>query len=393
MTETVLRREYLEKLERYRDRPDIVKVITGMRRSGKSTLLKQYMDVLEKDGVDKSRIIYLNLDSKANVNLHQEDALYDYLISKGQKERVYFLLDEIQNSVGWERVIDSIMIDMDADIYITGSNAYFLSTELSTYLTGRSIPIHVLPLSFKEFMELNDMKDVDKAFDVYLSVGSMPVVRMGMLKDDVFSMVDAIRSDITVKDIAYRKKLTDVSMLERIIDYLFSEIGNPISGNSMSKHLRVDNKTVDGYLQMVRESLMFYQVKRFDLRGNLILTTPSKYYCTDLGMRNAAIGEYSRDVGRSIENLVYLELVRRGYSVHAGKLGNLEVDFVADKGGKREYYQVSMTVLDESTKEREVRPLSELKNGDSKVVLTMDRIGLGKYGDIQFVNILDWLTE
>jgi len=390
---TVLRRDYLDALNRHRNRTDIVKVITGIRRSGKSTLMQQYATMLREDGVKEEQITYLNLDSKTNKGLLDEDALYRFLISKRTEGRSYFLLDEIQNVPGWERAIDSLMIDMDADIYVTGSNAYFLSTELSTYLTGRSISLHMLPLSFKEFMELNELDDSQEAFGLYLSVGSMPIVRKDMSKDDALGIVGAIRSDIMVKDIAFRKRLTDVSMLERMSDYLFSEIGNPISGNSISKQLRIDNKTAESYLQMIRESLMFYQARRYDLRGRVILTTPSKYYCTDLGMRNSAIGEYSRDIGRSIENIVYLELMRRGYSIHVGKLGNLEIDFVADKGGRREYYQVSMTLLDDDTYGREVHPLTNLNEEGRKIVLTMDRIGMGLRDGIEVLNIIDWLLE
>ena len=391
--DTVLRRDYLEKLKRYKDRTDIVKIITGMRRCGKSTLLKQYADLLKEDGVKEDRITYLNLDSKANRDLLDEDSLYDHLMSGASKGRSYLLLDEIQNVPRWEKAVNSLLIDSDADIYITGSNAYLLSTELSTYLTGRSVPINVLPLSFKEFRELNGIEDAEKAFGDYLSAGSIPIIRNDMLKDDIFDLVGAVRSDIMVKDISYRKKLTDVPVLERIADYLFSEIGNPISGNSISKELKIDNKTAESYLHMIRESLMFYQIKRYDLRGKIILTTPSKYYCTDLGMRNAAIGEYTRDLGRSIENIVCLELMRRGYSVHAGRLGDLEVDFVADRGGRREYYQVSMTLLDEDTEKREMRPLLELEDGSKRIILSMDRIGLGTYGGIERVNIIDWLLR
>ncbi|MDR1691182.1 MAG: ATP-binding protein, partial [Candidatus Methanoplasma sp.] len=324
--DTVLRRDYLEKLARYKDRTDLVKVITGMRRCGKSTLLRQYAERLKEDGVKEENIILLNMDSKTNRHLLDENSLYEYLMSRSSKERSYLLLDEIQNVQGWERVIDSMITDSDSDIYLTGSNAYMLSTELSTYLTGRSVPINILPLSFKEFKELNGLTDDESAFRDYLSVGSMPILRKDMPKDDAFEIVGSIRSDIMIKDISFRKKLTDVVILERISEYLFSEIGNPISGNSISKQLRIDNKTADVYLQMISGSLMFYQAKRYDLRGKMILTTPSKYYCTDLGMRNAAIGEYSRDIGRSIENMVYLELLRRGYSVHSGKFGDAEVD-------------------------------------------------------------------
>ena len=391
--DAVLRKDYLEKLTRYKDLTDIVKVITGMRRCGKSTLLRQYEAYLVKSGIDRKNIIYINLDSKKNRSLLEEDKLYDHLISKTSEKRTYFLLDEIQNVTGWERVVDSLLIDTDADIYITGSNAYMLSTELSTYITGRSVPFNMLPLSFREFKDLNQYNDDEEAFNEYISVGSMPVIRKEMSKDDMLEIVGAIRSDIIVKDIARRNKMTDVAMLERIIDYLFSEIGNHISGHSISKELRIDNKTADSYLKMIRESLMFYQVKRYDLEGKMILTTPSKYYCTDLGMRNASIGEYSRNIGRSIENVVFLELLRRGYTVHSGKLNDLEIDFVAKRGGTKEYYQVSMTMLDDDVQKRETRPYKALNDGIKRTVLTMDRVGLGIYDGIERLNVIDWLLK
>ena len=391
--DTVIRRDYLDKLIRYKDRTELIKIITGMRRCGKSTLMHQYMDVLVGEGIETDNIVHLRLDSKTNRSLLDEDKLYDHLISKTSEKRTYFLLDEVQNVTGWERVVDSLMVDADADIYVTGSNAYMLSTELSTFLTGRSISINMLPLSFAEFKELNGYENDEKAFDEYLSTGAMPILRKSMHRDDKFGVVGAIRSDIIVKDISLRNKLTDVAMLERIVDYLFSEIGNQISGNSISKELKIDNKTADNYLRMIRESLMFYRAKRYDLEGKIILTTPSKYYCTDLGMRNASVGEYSRNLGRSIENLVFLELLRRGYSVQTGRLNDMEIDFVADRGGAREYYQVSMTMLDESVQKRETRPFTKIKDGNRRVVLTMDRIGLGTYEGAEFVNIIDWLLK
>ena len=389
----VIRSDYLEKLSRYKDQTDLVKIITGMRRCGKSTLMRQYKDLLVKNGIGKENIHHIDLNSKTNKHLLDADTLYDHLMSKLSAERSYFLLDEIQNVRGWERVIDSLLVDTDADIYLTGSNARLLSTELATYLTGRSVTIDMLPLSFKEFKELNALKDDESAFNDYLSIGSMPIIRKSMSKEDAFDILGAIRSDIMINDISVRKKMTDVSTLRRIIDYVFSEIGNPISGNSISKQLRIDNKTAESYLEAISESLMFYQAKRYDMRGKMILTTPSKYYCTDMGMRNAAIGEYSRDIGRSIENLVFLELLRRGYTVQVGKLGDVEIDFVADKGGQREYYQVSMTVLDENIEKRETKPLAGANDGNAKVILTMDRVGLGTYNGIQRVNIIDWLLS
>ncbi|AIZ57207.1 hypothetical protein Mpt1_c13460 [Candidatus Methanoplasma termitum] len=389
----VIRSDYLEKLSRYKDQVDLVKIITGMRRCGKSTLMRQYRDLLVKNGVSKESIHNIDLNSKTNEHLLDADTLYEHLMSKVSVERSYFLLDEIQNVTGWERVIDSLLVDTDADIYLTGSNARLLSVELATHLTGRSVSINMLPLSFKEFKELNALKDDESAFNDYLSIGSMPIIRKSMSGEDAFDILGAIRSDIMVNDISVRKKMTDVSTLRRVIDYLFSEIGNPISGNSISKQLRIDNKTAESYLEAICEALMFYQAKRYDMRGKMILTTPSKYYCTDMGMRNASIGEYSRDIGRSIENLVFLELLRRGYNVQVGKLGDAEIDFVADKGGQREYYQVSMTVLDENIEKRETRPLAGMNDGNARVILTMDRVGLGTYNGIQRVNIIDWLLS
>jgi predicted AAA+ superfamily ATPase len=390
---TVIREDYLNQLMMFKDMTDIVKIVSGIRRCGKSTLIKQYIDRLIEAGVDKEKIVHIRLDSKRNKHLLDEDAFYDHLISKTSEERTYFLLDEVHNVKGWEKVIESLIIDADADIYVTGSNAYMLSTELSTFITGRSVTINMLPLSFKEFKELNDYKENEKAFNDYLSIGSMPIIRKDMSKGSVFAIVGAIRSDIMVKDILKRKKVADATLLERIADYLFSEIGNPISGSSISKQLKIDNKTADSYLELIRESLMFYQVKRYDLKGKMILTTPSLFYCTDLGMRNASIGEYSRDIGRSIENIVFLELLRRGNNVYTGRLGELEIDFVAKKEGQIEYYQVSMTVLSESTEKREVRPLQEMNDGNRRVILTLDRIGLGTYSGVERVNIIDWLLE
>jgi predicted AAA+ superfamily ATPase len=390
----VLRRGYLEKLSEYRDDTGSAKVITGMRRCGKSTLMEQYISLLTASGVNKKQISYLNMESKANRGLLNEDSLYDHLVAGKSKGRSYIFIDEIQNVPGWERTIASLMIDLDCDIYLTGSNAYFLSTDLSTHMTGRSAPINMLPLSFGEFLELNRYKENEKqsAFADYISRGSMPKIRREMSIDLVFETLDTIRSDIIVKDIQKRKKITDNTILGRIIDYLFSEIGNPISVHSVAKNLGIDDKTVDDYISAVSESLMFYRVKRYDLRGNVILRTPEKFYCTDLGMRNAAIGEYSRDTGRSIENIVFLELLRRGYRVSVGKIGNLEVDFVADKGGNREYFQVAQTVMDGDVLERELKPLEEIRDNLNKTLLTMDVVYQENINGIRHYNIIDWLT-
>jgi predicted AAA+ superfamily ATPase len=387
----VLRREYLDTLLRFRDQPGVVKIITGMRRCGKSTLMRQFISALKDSGVDEDRIIYLDMEDLDNFELRDGLALHKYLRSKKTAKRPYILLDEVQNISMWEEVVASEMVALDADVYLTGSNAYFLSTELSTYLTGRSVSIHMMPLSFKEFMELNGYTDIDAGFDDYLLRGSLPLINDRMNTDDVYSILRSVRSDIVLRDIASRKKLTDIGTLQKIVDYLFSEIGNPISANSIAKSLKMDNKTVDNYLTMIAESLIFYQTKRYDLKGRTILTTSSKYYCTDMGMRNSSIAEYGRDSGRTLENIVFLELLRRGYSVTVGKLGDLEIDFVADKSGNREYFQVALTVSDKNVLERELRPMLDIRDNLEKTLLTADPVLQKNIDGIKHYNVKKWL--
>ncbi|MCL2608224.1 MAG: ATP-binding protein [Methanomassiliicoccaceae archaeon] len=386
----VIRTEYLDRLNRYRNDTGFAKIITGMRRCGKSTLMKQYIFELKSSGVKDEKIIFMNLESLSNKKYLDPDMLYEHLISVMPDDLCYVFLDEIQKVNGWENVISSLMVDRKCDIYLTGSNAYFLSTELSTYMTGRSIRINMFPLSFKEFIGYNSLyADID-SLKRYMSIGSLPLIRNDMDRERIFETLDMVRSDVIVKDIQTRKKMTDNTMLRRTIEYMFSEIGNPVSVHSIATALGIDDKTADGYISAATESLMFYRAKRYDLRGKKILRTNDKIYCTDTGMRNAVIEEDLRDRGRVLENLVYLELMRRGYRVTVGKLGDLEVDFVADRSGKREYFQVAWSVEDDRTLERELRPLESIKDNFKKTLLTADP-GNGNAGGIEIKNVTEWM--
>lgn len=388
----IVRTEYLERLRKYKDDTGFAKIITGMRRCGKSTLMKQYISELRTSGVNDDRIIFLNMESLSNKKYLNPDALYEYLMSAVPGDMCYVFIDEIQKVDGWENVISSLMVDRNCDIYLTGSNAYFLSTELSTLMTGRSVQIDMLPLSFKEFAEYNDLNADMDSFKTYMAVGSMPIIRSDMDHERIFETLDMVRSDIIVKDIQKRKKLTDNTILKRMIEYLFSEIGNPISVHSAAVSLRIDDKTADSYISAVTESLMFHRAKKYDICGKNILKTHDKIYCTDLGMRNAVIEEDLRDRGRALENIVYLELVRRGYRVTVGKLNNLEVDFIAKRGGKAEYFQVAWSVADDTTLDRELRSLKGIDDNLCKTLLTTD-LHDGNADGIEIKNVVNWLMK
>ena len=395
----MIRTEYLEHLKRYRDDTGFVKIITGMRRCGKSTLMKQYISELRSSGVSDDKIMFMNMESLSNKRYLDQNMLYEHLMSAVPEDMCYVLIDEIQKVDGWENVISSLMVDRKCDIYLTGSNAYFLSTELSTLMTGRSIQINMLPLSFKEFVGYNSLNANLDSFKRYMTIGSLPVIHADMDRERIFETLDMVRSDIIVKDIQKRKKMTDNTMLRRTIDYLFSEIGNPMSVHSIASSLGIDDKTADSYFSAVTESLMFYRAKRYDLKGKKILKTNDKIYCTDMGMRNAVIEEDLRDRGRVLENLVFLELMRRGYRLTVGKLGDLEVDFIAYRGGKREYLQVAWSVADDEASDgklrpldRELRPLEGIKDNFKKTLLTTDPVG-GSIGGIEIRNVVDWMME
>ncbi len=394
MAEDVIRRGYLSMLDRFRDQ-DVIKVLVGMRRCGKSTLLTQYMRALEESGVDSSDILYYNMESVRNDRFRDGKVLYDEIMSKQGGSRLYIFLDEVQMIDGWERIVNSLRIDLDCDIYVTGSNAHILSSEISTLLTGRNIEIDVLPLSFMEFSELHSGGKLDRyvLYGSYLHLGGMPFIRPEYPEDVVFQRLDEIKSDIILKDICSRKERIDSVKIRKVVDYMFSEIGNAISAGNIADSLGISPSTASEYLDLIVHSLIFDKVERFDLKGKRILKTEGKYYCTDLGMRNTQPFRADRDTGRILENLVYLELKRRGYRVFVGVIGQLEIDFIAIRGAERNYIQVSETITDKDTRERELRPFRKIQGDGRRLLITADPVTRTEMEEASLVNIIDFLMD
>lgn len=393
MTEDVIRTEYLNELLKFKDQ-DVIKVVTGIRRCGKSTLLRQYMKILEGNGVQDQSILYYNMESVRNDRYRDGMILYGEIVSKRDLGRLYIILDEVQYIEGWERIVNSLRIDIDCDIYVTGSNAYLLSTEISTLLTGRNIEISVLPLSFREFCSMQgDQGDRSELFHRYVHLGGMPFIRPEYDEDAIFQRLDEIKSDIILKDICSRKERIDSVKMRKVIDYMFSEIGNAISAGNMATNLKISPSTSGDYLSLVTDSLLFDRVERYDLKGRTILKTEGKYYCADIGMRNTQPIKADRDSGKILENIVYLELKRRGYRVYVGMIGQLEIDFIALKHGRRDYIQVCQTIADDNTRERELRPFRKVLGEGRRLLVTGDPTPRVETEEAVVVNIMDFLME
>lgn len=393
MTGDVLRTGYLDELLRFKDQ-DVIKVVTGMRRCGKSTLLRQLIELLKKNGTPDSNILYYNMESIRNDRYRDGTTLYNEIVAKQDLGRLYIILDEVQYIEKWERIVNSLRIDIDCDIYITGSNAYLLSTEISTLLTGRNIEIGVLPLSFREFSSIQD--DTDDRYELYLRyvhLGGMPFIRPEYDEDAIFQRLDEIKSDIILKDICSRKERIDSVKVRKVIDHMFSEIGNAISAGNIAENLKISSSTSSDYLSLVTDSLLFDKVERYDLKGRTILKTDGKYYCADIGMRNAQPLKADRDSGKILENIVYLELRRRGYKVYVGAIRQLEIDFIALKHDERSYIQVCQTISDEKTRERELRPFRKLLGDGRRLLVTGDPMSRTETEEAVIMNIIDFLME
>ena len=409
MEKLIDRPSYVEELLHHKD-VDLVKIVTGIRRSGKSSILDLFHQKLLELGVDPDHIIHMNMESLRYNNLKDFREFYQYVAEKiPQQGRTYLIFDELQVVSAWEKAIESFRLDFDVDIYITGSNAYMLSTDFSTYLAGRYIEIKVLPLSFKEFISFNEFPEgtslTDK-FKKYLEIGGMPV-----LKDYSFSQIrtyqalEGIYSTVILKDILQRNSQTDQNLLQKIFLFICSSIGSIASPNSIGgvlsnageiatgKVKATAGKTVERYLDMLVKAFICYPVSRFDVKGKQLLKTLGKYYLVDLGFRHMLLGNRSQDMGHLIENVVFLELLRRHYKVYIGKVDDTEVDFIAEKVNERIYFQVSLSLLDETTYERELRPLRKIKDNYPKMVLTMDPIICVSDQGIEIINLLDWLIE
>ncbi|MBQ8040624.1 MAG: ATP-binding protein [Lachnospiraceae bacterium] len=399
------RKEYLYWLIRQREK-QIIKVVTGVRRCGKSTLFEIYRDYLLENGVEPTQIISLNFEDIEYEDLRDYKRLYEYVKERLVSDKMnYIFFDEIQHVEQYQKTVDSLFLRENCDVYITGSNAYFMSGELATLLTGRYAELAMMPLSFKEFCEgLDEDKkqlSLNEKFQRYITVGSFPyVLKYGYGVQEAKEYMQGIYHTILLNDVVKRLKISDVNMLEDVTRFMLFNIGNRTSpttiANTMtSKQKKIDPKTVDRYIRGLTDSLLFYEARRYNIRGKEFLSTMNKYYAADMGMRNMLVQGSSSDVGHILENLVYLELKRRGFEVYVGQLGtDGEIDFVTMKDGKLAYYQVAASTLDEEVLKRELAPLNNIKYNYPKYLLTLDELFEDiNYDGVQKLNALKWFLE
>lgn len=396
----IQRIDYIEKLKKWKDK-DLIKVVTGIRRCGKSTLFNLYIDYLKESGIKDDQIIHINLED-ADYDFKSYKELYDYVKNKiDSKKQYYIFLDEVQNVPKFEKAVDSLYIKKNVDVYITGSNAYLLSGELATLLSGRYIEIKMLPLSFKEYVTAFSNKDYQTLFLNYMKNGGMPgnISILNTTPNDIDKYLDGIFSTIVYKDIMARNNITDKLLLESIIKFIFDSIGSPISIKRISdtltsKGTKVSNHTVEHYITAFLESFLIYKAERFDVKGKNLLARDYKYYAVDTGLRSYLLGKKAdSDMGHILENIVYLELLRRGYKVYVGKVDDLEVDFVAENREGLKYFQVALTVRDKNVLERELKSLQKTGDHYPKYLLTLDMDLEADYDGITKINIIDWLLK
>lgn len=395
------RPEYMNFLKRYQDH-HLIKVISGVRRCGKSTLFYLYRQYLLNHGVMPEQIITINFEDLAYESLCEYHALYRYIMGRMQADKMnYIFLDEIQHVKNFEKVVDSLFIKDNADVYITGSNAYFMSGDLATLLTGRYVELSMLPLSFREFSQgmTGDMS-LSEQYNAYIRISSFPYALQ--FQDDsqaVEEYLSGIYNTILVKDTLRRMRSSDTMMVESLMKFLAANIGSLISPNKIANSMtsagrKIDNKTVEKYLQGLKDSLLIYQADRFDVRGKQLLKINAKYYLVDPAFRRLLINDTGRDTGHILENIVYLELLRRGDKVYVGQLPRGEIDFVVEKSGTREYYQVAESTLLPEVLERELKPLQSVPDQYPKYLLTLDEIAPeADYDGIKKKNVLRWLLE
>ncbi len=391
------RKEYLEKLKKWKDK-DLIKVITGIRRCGKSTLFDIYIDYLKSIGIEDNHIISVNLENPDNeFDTYKE--LYKYVKEQVKdKKQYYVFLDEVQKVSDFQKAVDGLYIMKNVDVYITGSNAYLLSGELATLLTGRYIEIKMYPLSFKEYLNYYKKDADEKMYLNYINRSSFPYALKLEEESEIDDYLDALYNTIIVKDIGLRKKIADTTMLRTVARFMFNNIGNCLSIKKIADTLTLDGRsisvhTVESYLESLVESYVFNKVSRFDIKGKQYLQSGEKYYATDVTMRYALLGRRNIDVGHILENIVYLELIRRGYKVYIGKAGEKEIDFVAENKEGFTYFQVAYTTREKATLERELTPLQDINDHYPKYILTMDIDPIADYDGIKKVNVLDWLLE
>lgn len=398
----IIRENYLKKIIDAKD-TDFIKVITGMKRTGKSTLLLMFRDYLLANGVKEENIVHINFESAKYDDIKDYKDLYKYIEDKVKDEKIYLLLDEIQSVSSWEKAINSFKVDFNMDIYITGSNAYLLSSELSTLLSGRYIEIKMYPLSFKEFLVFNnyDENNLEEKFNEYLKYGGLPAITLIKGNDElILSYLNDIYNTIVKKDIIDRNNIKDVALLENIIKYLFNNVGSPISSNKISDYLnsnkvvqKSNHQTTRDYLNMLEKSYIIYKADRTDVKSKSLLKTLGKYYVSDSGIRNIILGFRNINEGHLLENIVYLELLRRGYRVNIGKIGDYEAHFVAENPHTIRYYQVAQSISDEDVRTREIRSLENIPDNYEKIILSMDKSINNDYNGIKVRNIISWLLD
>ena len=397
----IIREKYLNQLIETKDL-NLIKVITGVRRSGKSTLLLQFKDYLTNSGIDKNNIIYMSFESAEWYDIKNYRDLYNYIKSKYNGTKLYLLLDEVQNIGEWEKAVNSFLVDIDADIYVTGSNANLLSSELTTLLAGRVYTVQIYPLSFAEYIQIYPFKnneDKYKMFDKYLKFGGMPM--LASLNDNERLMVNYlsdIKDVVLKKDIIARNKIKDIVFLDNLLQYMSTVIGTLINPSSIAEFMKkngssIDNETVDKYLKMIENAYFIYRIPRYELKGKQLLKTQGKYYFVDNGLKNILSGFSSYDSGSSYENIVCMDLLRRGYEVYVGKYNDLEIDFIAISPEEKIYYQVARSILSEEVENREKRSLLAIDDNYKKVILTMDNAYNKVIDGIEVVNIVDFLLE
>ena len=402
----IKRNLYLEEIKKYINKP-IIKVITGMRRSGKSMILKLIQEELQNIGIVKENIIYMNFESLTFMDIKDFEALYKHIIEKtsDKKGKIYILLDEIQEVKGWEKAINSFLVDLDVDIYITGSNANLLSSELATYIAGRYVEIKIYPLSFQEYIDFvseNNKENplsLDEYFTQYLNFGGLPGIHIfNYNKEEIYQYLVDVYNSILLRDVIARNNIRDIELLERVVLYIMDNIGNTFSAKNISDFLRNQGRklsveTIYNYLKALENAFIISKVQRYDIKGKNILETQEKYYLSDLGFRHAKLGYQSNDISGYLENIVFLELLRRKYKVNIGKQNNKEIDFVANLRDENLYLQVTYLLASEETIEREFSPLKSIKDNYSKLVLSMDNLPESNVEGIKRKKIIDFLLE
>ena len=403
------RTNYLQKLIAWKDE-QIIKVVTGIRRCGKSTLLDIYKGYLKENGIGDEQIISVNFEDLENERLQDYRVLYAYLTERLCKGKTtYIFLDEIQKVEGFEKVVDSLYIKENVDVYITGSNSWLLSGELATLLSGRYVEINMLPFSFAEFCQSRGGGDEDRLFAEYMSDGAFPyIVTMDRTKEKIDMYLEGIYNTVIVKDVEERqrrkendpnkRKVTDIALLKNISKFLANSVGSPVSVKKIADYItssgrKVSQNTIDDYIEALVQAYIFYRAERYDVGGKQLLKQNGKLYIVDLGLRRYLLPKRNYDLGYSLENIIFLELLRRGYQVNVGKAGSTEIDFVARKDDILEYYQVTASLTEQATFDREIAPLRKIRDNYPKKILTLDRFTLGNYEGIEVVNAIDWLLN